>query len=148
VPVPEAHLTGLGIAVCLRRAHPWTLPGPRYGHHLVGLPLIAAGVWHVARSVRAAHRVDLADPDRLVVTGPYATCRNPMYVGWALLHVGAAVAAGSGWALASFPPVAAWMHHEVLREERGLMDAFGGEYRRYRTAVPRYLPLPRRRAAR
>lgn len=148
VPVPEAHLVGLGIAAWLRRAHPWALPGPRSAHRLVGLPLIAAGACHIARSVRAACRVDLADPDRLVVTGPYAACRNPMYVGWALLHVGAAVAGGSGWALASFLPVAACMHGEVLREERALTDAFGEEYRRYRASVPRYLPRPDRCAAR
>ncbi|MEU6876758.1 hypothetical protein [Streptomyces sp. NPDC046712] len=67
---------------------------------------------------------------------------------WALLHVGAAVAGGSGWALASFLPVAVCTHGEVLREERALTAAFGEEYRRYRASVPRYLPRPGRCAAR
>lgn len=145
MPVPEAHLLGLAIGAVLQRTCPWPLPGPRSAHRLVGLPLIAAGAWRIAGAVRAARRTRLDRPDRLVVTGPYAAARNPMYVGWALLHLGGAVAGGSGWALAAYPPVAAWMHGEVLREEHALEDAFGAEYRRYRAAVPRYLPryLPR-----
>ncbi|WOX25407.1 isoprenylcysteine carboxylmethyltransferase family protein [Streptomyces solicathayae] len=138
VPVPEAHLLGLAVGAVLRRTRPLPLPGPRSAHRLVGLPLITAGAWRIGRAVRAARRTRLAHPDRLVVTGPYAVSRNPMYVGWALLHLGGAVARGSGWGLASFVPVAAWMHREVLREERVLDDAFGAEYRRYRAAVPRY----------
>lgn len=144
VPVPEAHLLGLAVGAVLQRTRPWPLPGPVSAHRLVGLPLFAAGAWRIARAMRAARTTALADPDLLVVTGPYAATRNPMYVGWALLHLGAAVAGGWGWVLASYLPVAAWMHGEVLREERALDDAFGAEYRRYRRAVPRYLPRPTR----
>ena len=63
-----------------------------------------------------------------------------MYLGWALLHLGAGVAAGSGWVVAALPAVVACVHREVLREERELGREFGDEYGRYRAALPRYLP--------
>ncbi|WP_137992129.1 methyltransferase family protein [Streptomyces vilmorinianum] len=138
--MPEAHLLGLAVAVLLHRRHPWVLPGPRSAHVLLGMPLIGAGGHLIARSVRAARQVDLARPAQLVVLGPYAVSRNPMYAGWALLHLGAALAGGSGWAVAALVPVGSWMHGEVLREERVLTGAFGEEFRRYRERVPRYLP--------
>ena len=82
------------------------------------------------------------DPRRLLTTGPYAVIRNPMYLGWALLHLGSALVAGSGWILAALPPAALRVHREVLAEERVLEERFGEEFRRYRAAVGRYLPGP------
>jgi protein-S-isoprenylcysteine O-methyltransferase Ste14 len=86
-------------------------------------------------SLKAARDVELEHPDRLVTTGTYAA--NPMYVGWALLHVGGGVTGGRSWIVATFPAVAAWMHRTVLRKERRLTDDFGEEFRRYRRAAPR-----------
>ena len=139
VPLPEPHLIGIAAAIWLHRVRPLTLPGPRHVHQLVGWPLIAAGSYLVVRSVRATRQVSLAHPDRLVITGPYAISRNPMYVGWALLHLGAGVAGGSGWILAAFPAVTGLVHRQVLREERDLGEDFGDEFARYRAAAPRYL---------
>jgi hypothetical protein len=45
----------------------------------------------------------------------------------------------SGWMIAAVPAAAALVRREV-REERMLEDAFGDEFRRYRAAVPGYLP--------
>lgn len=115
------------------------LPGPRNVYRLVGWPLIAAGTYLVVRSWAAARQVDLEYPDRLVTTGPYSVSRNPMYVGWALLHLGAGVAGGSGYIVAALPAAAVWVHRNVLREERELGEDFGHEFGRYRAAVPRYL---------
>ncbi len=140
LPVPEPYLLGIAAGVCLHRVRPCRLPGPRYVHRLVGWPLIAAGTYLVVRSLEAAGQVDLDRPDRLVTSGPYEVSRNPMYLGWALLHLGAGVAAGSGWVVAALPAVVACVHREVLREERELGREFGDEYGRYRAALPRYLP--------
>ena len=119
---------------------PWALPGSPLTHRLAGAPLIAAGTIVIARSLRAAGQVDLDHPRRLVTTGPYAASRNPMYAGWALLHVGAAVAGGSFWMLAAFAAATGQVHRLILGEERELGDRFGDEFGRYRAAVPRYLP--------
>ena len=140
VPVPEAHLAGIVAAVVLHALRPWMLPGPRRMHLLAGGASIAAGVWLVVRSVAAAGQVDVSTPSRLVTTGPYADSRNPMYVGWTLLHLGLGVGHGSAWTLATLPASCLRIHREILDEEHALSDAFGEEFEHYRATVPRYLP--------
>lgn len=125
-------------AAAVHRARPWTLPGPRAVHRVAGGFVVAGGTCLVARSWGAAGNVDLVHPGRLVTAGPYADRRNPMYVGWALLHLGVGVAAGSAWIVASLPFAVGFLHHQVLREERALAQQFPVEFERYRTAVPRY----------
>jgi protein-S-isoprenylcysteine O-methyltransferase Ste14 len=140
VPLPEPHLAGMATGIWLHRARPWELPGTRRGHRLAGSILVAAGSYLIVRAVQAARAIDVERPTRLLTAGPYAASRNPMYVGWTLLHLGAGVAGGSGWVLVTLPVAAVWTHREVAREERTLTERFGDEYRRYRLAVPRYLP--------
>jgi protein-S-isoprenylcysteine O-methyltransferase Ste14 len=114
---------------------------PRHAGHIVGWPLMAAGAQLVARSLIAAGHVDVDHPDRLVTSGPSGRSRNPMYVAWALVHLGSGLVSGSGWIVASLPLVAAGMHRQILREEGALTEHFGDEFERRRAAVPRYLPL-------
>ena len=99
---------------------------------------MAGGTCLVARSWGAAGNVDLARPGRLLTTGPYAVRRNPMYVGWALLHLGIGLAAGSAWIVASLPVAVGFLHRQVLWEERALAQQFPVEFGRYRAAIPRY----------
>ena len=139
VPVPEENVVGLAVGLALHRVRPWTLAGARTLHHIVGWPVMAAGTYLVARSWSAAGPVDLSRPERLVTSGPYAVSRNPMYVGWALLHLGVGVVSGSAWILACLPPAAGFVHREVEREERALALTFTDEFGRYRSTVPRYL---------
>jgi hypothetical protein len=127
-------------SAALSRVRPWALPGSVLTHRLAGVPLIAAGTIVIARSLQAAGQVDLDHPRRLVTTGPYAASRNPMYAGWALLHLGAAVAGGSVWMLAAFAVGTGQVYRQILGEERELSSRFGDEFGRYRAAVPRYLP--------
>jgi protein-S-isoprenylcysteine O-methyltransferase Ste14 len=86
------------------------------------------------------------DPPReLVVRGLYRYVRNPMYVGLgavligeALLFQSPALAAYAGIALLSFGLFV------VFHEEPALTRKFGDSYRRYREAVPRWIPAIRR----
>ena len=48
---------------------------------------------------------------------------------------------GSTWMAATFLPAAAWVHRQVLQEEKQLSNAFGEGFAS-RAAVPRYLPHP------
>jgi protein-S-isoprenylcysteine O-methyltransferase Ste14 len=138
VPVPEPNLVGIAAGVALHQACPWTLPGTKYLHQLVGWPLMAEGTYLVVRSWAAAGQVDLAHPERLVTSGPYAVSRNPMYVGWVLLHLGVGVVGGSAWIIAGLPAAVGYLHRQVIREERALAVEFKEEFGRYRAAVPRY----------
>ena len=148
--MPEAHAVGLAAGYGLQRLRPWSLPGRRSVHHVLGWTFMGAGGYLIVRSVRSAARVDLARPERLVTGYPYSISRNPMYLGWALLHLGVGLAASCGWIIAVLPVTAAWMDLDIRREERRLAGAIGPEYERYRAAVPRHLAvsslsrLPRR----
>lgn len=112
-----------------------------------GALLFAAGfalfAWCVSLFARVG-RGTLApwDPtQRLVVVGPYRHVRNPMISGVLAMIAGEALFLCSraiAWWLATF-----WIINVVyfiLLEEPGLVDRFGGDYRRYKAAVPRWIP--------
>jgi protein-S-isoprenylcysteine O-methyltransferase Ste14 len=143
VPLPEPFLVGIGAGLVLHRLRPRRLPGSDALRRVLGWSLLAAGGALVAIAWRAVGQVDLEHPGRLVIAGPYTISRNPMYVGWGLLHLGVAVSIGSTWVAASFPPSAAWLHHQVLQEEQRLDAAFGEQFRQWRATVPRYVGCPR-----
>jgi len=65
--------------------------------------------------------------------------RNPMYVGWTLLYLGAALVTRNAWMVALLPIVVGIIHRDVLREEDTLERALGDDYARYRMLVRRYL---------
>ncbi len=75
-----------------------------------------------------------------VAEGIYRHTRNPMYVSFSLLHLGAAVAGDCPWVLATLLPVLALIHFGViLREERYLEGLFGQDYLRYKATVRRWV---------
>jgi protein-S-isoprenylcysteine O-methyltransferase Ste14 len=139
IPIPQAHLVGLGTGVLLQVLRPWRLPRPAWIGHGCGWPLLLAGLGLGAWAVRAAAGVDLERPNRLVQRGPYAYGRNPMYVAWTVGYVGAALAAGTAWPLLLLPVVLLTTQVVVVREERYLERRFGVAYRNYKTSVRRYL---------
>jgi protein-S-isoprenylcysteine O-methyltransferase Ste14 len=139
VPLPEAHLVGLGVGILLQVIASWRMPWPPRIGLACGWPLILAGLWLAAWGVRAAAGVDLERPDQLVRGGPYAFSRNPMYIASTLVYVGIALVADAAWPLLLLPVVLLVTHIVVVREERSLERRFGIAYRRYKTAVRRYL---------
>jgi protein-S-isoprenylcysteine O-methyltransferase Ste14 len=139
VPLPEAHLVGLGAGILLQVIASWRLPWPAWIGHACGWPLILAGLWLAAWGVRAAADVDLERPNQLVLRGPYAFSRNPMYIASTLVYVGIALGANAVWPLLLLPVVLLVTHAVILREERSLERQFGTAYWRYKTSVCRYL---------
>ncbi len=112
--------------------------------------MIAAGCAITVRALAERRRreggtFELDRPRRLVVTGPYAVSRNPMYAGWWLLHLGVGLLQGSAWALLTTPAAALAEHRGVLAEERELAELFGAGFAAYAGQVPRYVSLRRLR---
>jgi protein-S-isoprenylcysteine O-methyltransferase Ste14 len=139
IPIPQAHLGGLGAGILLQVVAPWGLPWPAWAGQACGLPLLVAGLGLGGWAVRAAAGVDLEQPGQLVRSGPYAFSRNPMYIAWTLGYAGAALIAGAAWPLLLLPVVLAVTNVVVVREERSLEHRFGGAYRNYKASVRRYL---------
>lgn len=137
MPVPPVHLAGLAATVLLQHLGPRP---PVRGRWLLALPLVAAGTALATASVRAAGEVHLAQPDRLVTTGPYAVIRHPMYVAWGLIHLGLGLATGSRWALLTAPLATAMVHREAIAEEQRLLASFPAQMGAYRVTTPAYLP--------
>jgi putative hydrolase of HD superfamily len=76
----------------------------------------------------------------LVTTGPYRFSRNPIYLGYTLLYLGAAVWLGSGWSLGFLPFVLLAVQRLVIRREEAYLERRQGEpYRAYRAKVRRWL---------
>ncbi|WP_104174787.1 isoprenylcysteine carboxylmethyltransferase family protein [Arthrobacter sp. Y81] len=162
IPLPEQNLLGIAAGLLLQRVLPLRLgggtnrvapgtgrPGTRRPHaggqrlagqQVIGLGAMAAGCFVIGWSWAAARGTRLADPGVLVTSGPYALCRNPMYVGWSLLHLGMGLVRDDAWTIAALPFSAAAVHRQVLREESQLADKFGDRFRCYERSVPRYVP--------
>ncbi|WP_439579061.1 methyltransferase family protein [Elioraea sp.] len=82
--------------------------------------------WHAAR--------------RLVVKGPYAISRNPMYLGVTAAYAGLALALANAWALLLLAPVLVMMDRGVIAREEPYLEArFGQPYRDYSARVRRWL---------
>ena len=62
-----------------------------------------------------------------------------MYVGWSMIHLGAALAVRSPGPTITWPVSVVLVHGAIRQEERQLADRFGTEFTGYAAAVPRYL---------
>lgn len=115
--------------------------------HLAGLAILLVGLWLFSWCIAlfaSVGRGTLApwDPtEHLVVVGPYRFVRNPMISAVLIILIGESLFLGSRvvalWALAFFFINAIYFR---LLEEPGLERRFGESYRRYKAAVPRWIP--------
>jgi protein-S-isoprenylcysteine O-methyltransferase Ste14 len=79
-------------------------------------------------------------PERLVTSGPFAWCRNPMYLGHMIFLAGLALTLRSELAAAITVGTIVWFQFRVLRDERRLVERFGQPYLDYRARVRRWVP--------
>ena len=98
--------------------------------------LIAAGRREYVSRARLYGLVE----DKLIATGIYRYSRNPQYVGYWLVLLGAATASLSQWAFLLGFGIVPIIHFYVRGvEEPHLRSAFGQNYREYCSRTPRYL---------
>ncbi len=134
------------VAYAVHRFAPLPLAAdPGAAHRIVGWGLVAAAVLLSASAVFLFRRAGTTpNPTRpttaLVVHGPYRLTRNPMYVGFALLYIGATLLVNSAWPFVFFPVMITLLHRLVIvREEAYLETKFGDEYRSYKARVRRWI---------
>ena len=76
----------------------------------------------------------------IVRAGPYRWSRNPIYLSFSLLQVGAAFWVNSLWLLLTLIPAVALMSFVVIpREEQYLEARFPSDYLSYKASVRRWL---------
>src|SRR6266853_1265081 len=103
---------------------------------LLGALVGVIGLWVRAYAAGYLHKQEV-----LTVTGPYAYTRNPLYLGSAILALGAGIATyywlSAGILLVYFSVV----YSVVMRREEGeLLGHHGAAFQAYATTVPLFLP--------
>ncbi len=79
-------------------------------------------------------------PERLVTTGPFAYCRNPMYLGHIIFLLGLMLSLRSVLAAVITAATVVWFQFRVRRDERRLSERFGQPYLDYAARVGRWIP--------
>ena len=124
----------------------WLLNGGRPPVHPLYVPLMVWGYlqyWLIGK-YRIRHGgggpgMD-TPPERLVTTGPFAWCRNPMYLGHILFLVGLTLTLQSWLAALITVATAVWFQFRVRRDEKRLRERFGESYEEYFERVGRWIP--------
>lgn len=111
----------------------------------IGLPVAALGLgldlWTLATFARAKTNVLPHRPaGRLLVHGPFARTRNPIYLGNTILVAGLGLLFDTAWLLVGAAAAALACHHlAILREEAHLAARFGPDWHAYAARVPRWI---------
>ena len=146
-PPPLVFVLGFAAGYALQRLVPVTVV-PTAGRGLwqgLGWGLVAFGVALMGSAVVAFRRAgttpNSTKPTTAFVTqGPYRFTRNPMYVGWVFIYLGADLLTRALWPLVLLPAVLFLMRRRVIAlEEAYLERKFTDDYRAYRARVRRWL---------
>jgi len=144
VPPPFVYVMAIGLGVLLQRAVPLRIGGGIV-RVIAAWALVAAFGALVGSSFqsfwsRHTSVIPIRPATTLVVSGPYRWTRNPMYVGMALLTVGAALWLNTWWIVLLLAPVLLAIDRLVIaREEQYLRRRFGSDYEAYIQRVRRWL---------
>jgi protein-S-isoprenylcysteine O-methyltransferase Ste14 len=144
IPPPVIYVSALLIGIGLNFLWP-TSPLPAVWAFAAGAALILASVLitppALLRFRRAGTTIDVRKAASTLITdGPYRFSRNPLYVALTLLFVGLGVIFNNAWILILVVPVFLVMNVWVVRREETHLEAqFGEAYRRYKSAVRRWL---------
>lgn len=121
-----------------RRPGPLEVAG---GLVLVGVAA-SLGLDALARFVRRGTTWEPWSPEAasvLVMDGPNAFTRNPMYLAMALGLGGTGLMSGTPWTAAAAQGLMITLTPQVRREEAALAATFGAEWEAYRARVPRWI---------
>ena len=115
---------------------------------IVSIAAIVLGIFFVAWSTLTLARIGRGTPvpfvptQKLIVSGPYKFCRNPIQLGAMLYYFGLGTLFGSikiGLLMLLFGFVIGTCYHKFV-EEKELLLRFGPEYEEYKARTPFLLP--------
>jgi protein-S-isoprenylcysteine O-methyltransferase Ste14 len=107
---------------------------------LAGLSLFACTLF-LFNSIAKGTLAPWSSKQKLVVTGPYAYCRNPMITGvWLIVFGEALVLSSTAILLWSLVFLIINTFYFLLYEEPDLADKFGDTCLKYKKHVPRWIP--------
>jgi protein-S-isoprenylcysteine O-methyltransferase Ste14 len=152
VAIPLAHGVMPWATSLLAPRYGWTGNRPGVGNLLGLIPVVggtAGLLWimvvGLARTAELPDRVVLDwTPKILLMRGPYAFTRNPMYLAELGIWLGWVLFYGSVPVLIGFVGFCAAVRLVVRREERDMEAQFGEVYLQYQSRVPRWLEVTRR----
>ena len=114
---------------------------------IVGVVLVALGeairLWGVAYAGSLTRVTGEVGAPEIIVAGPFAYVRNPLYVGNMLTYIGIGIMSNALFPWLVFAALLwfAFQYYQiVLLEEEFLQQKFTTLYSEYRKAVPRFLP--------
>jgi len=103
---------------------------------------LAAGgaVATVGLLLRAISSGQVKKNQDLATAGPYAYCRNPLYLGSIVIAVGFAIASRDLWVAVALLLLFALVYVPVIRSEEVFLRGHFSQYDEYAQRVPRLLP--------
>ena len=141
---PLLYLGAIAVGVVAQTL--WPLPWmPAGAAPVVGIPLVLLALVVFISAVREMRRANTGirahEPSTTIVeSGPYRFSRNPIYVGFTLLHLGLAAWIDSVWLLLTLVVAVTVVSVGVIaREERYLERKFGERYLQYKRRVRRWM---------
>ncbi len=139
-------VVGLVLPLAIIAVDPWRRP-VEVPSLAIGAVMTVTGIAIVARTVLdfvgqgQGTLARFGPPGRLVTTGLFAHCRNPMYVGVLSVLAGLSMASRSPISGIYLLSAAAAFHLRVVRHEEPLAaETFPAEWPTYRRRVPRWVP--------
>jgi protein-S-isoprenylcysteine O-methyltransferase Ste14 len=108
---------------------------PDWTSLLFGAAIAAFGVY--LRAMASGH---VKKNEELTTTGPYAYCRNPLYLGSIIIAIGFAVAARDVWVTVAIIALFGFIYVPVIRSEEAFLRTAFTAYDEYANRVPRLMP--------
>jgi protein-S-isoprenylcysteine O-methyltransferase Ste14 len=146
IPPPVVFSIFAGLLWLVSRAMPsahFTIPGYKAvaaGIAAVGGLFAAPAIWSFLRAKTTVHPENPSKTTKLVVSGVYASTRNPMYLSLLLVLIAWAVYLSNFASFAPLPFFVAYVtRFQIMPEERALRALFGSEFEAYCKRVRRWL---------
>ena len=108
---------------------------PNWWSLVIGGGVAAFGVF--LRAMASGH---VKKNEELATTGPYAYCRNPLYLGSIVIAIGFAIASRDVWVACVIVVLFAAIYVPVMHSEEAFLRQHFPEYEDYSRRAPRLLP--------